>query len=281
MQVAASSLAMLEGLVEARSRRVELFRDVFLFHGALGYRIGSHPSGFSEAHRLAVVPLIFMLMPIKALLRKKADELIKPYIAEHLDGLSIASDDSLVSVIKAVADQYYISYMRRQDLGARLGLKKKGISDIRAGNPEAYRRMLTSQCGRCAICGVFFSGTREQTLDHVIPWHLVGDIDDGANWQILCSECNSGKREWFSSLQSAQALNWVYSIQSSALDMPTKETRYVALAHARGCSVPECKQTARSSQLQVVRRLSSGLAVADNVRIVCEHHLEARCLASA
>ncbi len=253
--------------------RVGLFREIFLFHGALGYRMGSQVSQFSEAHRLAVVPLVFTFLPIKALLRKKTDELIKPYIAEHLERLGVVPDEVLISVIKAVADQYYVSYMRRADLGARLGLRKRGISDLRAANPDVYRRILTFQCERCAVCGVHFSGTREQTLDHVIPWHLVGDVDDGANWQILCSDCNSGKREWFSSLQSAQAMNWLYSLPNSVLETPTKETRYVALAHARRCSAEGCKHSALSAVLHAVRRLPSGLAVADNVHVVCEHHL--------
>ena len=275
MQTAVSSLVTSGALADEATRdesaRIELFRRVFLFHGALGHRVGA-TFDFSESHRLAIVPYVFKFLPIKALLRKKHDELIKPYVYEHLQQLGVRTDEVLVSLVKAVADQYFTSYIRRQDTANRFGLRKRGIADVRAGNPDVYRKMLKMQRDRCAVCGVLFLGSREQTLDHVVPWHLIGDVEDGANWQILCEECNGGKREWFSSLQSAQALNWVYSLENGLLERPTKETRYVVLATARKCSVVECAHNARTSALVVERRFESGLAVVDNVRVLCEHH---------
>ncbi len=56
--------------------------------------------------------------------------------------------------------------------------------------PEQRRRQLTAQGGVCVCCG------RPITLetgeyDHVIPWELVGEMED--NGQMLCPDCNREK----------------------------------------------------------------------------------------
>jgi 5-methylcytosine-specific restriction endonuclease McrA len=253
---------------------VLLFKRVFL--RALGWTVpeaaaaGPPPT---EAERLRVVPLVFGLIPSRALVRAKRDERIKPHIREHLTYIGLAPDEGLIDIIKAVADQYYTT-QSEGSLGASVRPRKYGISDIKALNHKLYQQILKRQNRRCAICGIVLSRATEETLDHILPWRLVGDVPTGANWQILCQECNSGKQAWFSALQSPQAMNWVYGRHDQPIpsDRPTLETRYVVLAQYGICQSPGCALTPASSRLSLWKVHKSGLAIADNLSALCETH---------
>jgi hypothetical protein len=244
------------------------FKRIFIFHGALGGSaiLPNREDVPAEAERLRVVPLVFGLLPFSALDRPIGASIIKPSIRAHLTNVGIdPDDDELVDVLKGIADQLWKTSVGRGVAGSR----KKGIADLRLQR-SLYRHILSIQGRRCAICGVLFTGSVEETLDHMIPWRLLGDVPGGANWQILCDVCNSGKREWFSCLQSAEASNWIYGSRVSAT--VSREGRFVALASADGCEAGDCDATPRVARFFVERRILTALPVFDHLCVVCEDH---------
>ena len=133
--------------------------------------------------------------------------------------------------------------------------------------------MLTSQGRRCAVCGALFEAPGDETLDHTVPFRIIGDAPDGANWQILCPACNGGKAERLSALQSLEALNWTYRDASgSFVCTPSLRTRYVVLAQAGCCEYIGCGASPSTTQLMVQRISDTGLWVADNLHVRCQTH---------
>ncbi|HXJ23751.1 MAG TPA: protein kinase [Polyangia bacterium] len=205
-------------------------------------------------------------MPILALARRRPDDRIKPIIRTHLSELGVALDERLVGVLKQLADQYYDSVLREPYARQR----KMGIEGVRALRRGTYRALLERQANRCAVCGVPFAGGADETLDHILPWCLAGDPYDGSNWQILCPPCNRGKREWLSAWQSPQSLNWFYGTTDTLpTEVPSAEVRYLALALAGRCQSKGCTSGPTTSELVLVRRVDSGLAILDNLIVLC------------
>lgn len=243
-------------------RALERFAEIFIAHGALGGTASPEPPAAvsSEAERLSVVPLVFWLLPAAAFARATEMTLIKPAIREHLSVLGLDHGDAVVDVLKSIADQYW----RTDPSRGRRRPRKRGIADLRA-QPVLHSHILGRQQYRCAVCGISFRAGGE-SLDHMIPWRLVGDIPGGLNWQVLCTLCNLGKRDWLSALQSKEAANWIYRLPVP-LEMASPEGRYVTLAVRRTCEV--CGVGPDSAELNVMRRHTSGLAVFDNLAVRC------------
>ena len=262
---------LLSSLERLKSREtIASFRRLFAEHGALGY--GVEPpkgaDGLTEADRLTLVPLVFGLVPIRALLRERPDDKVKPLIIDHLTTLGVDADELLVDILKSVADQL-ASTWKSNAFSTGVPMKRKmQIADLRAlGHP--YRREMKRQMGRCATCGALFDGTREEQLDHVIPWRLIGDVRDGSNWQILCSECNTGKGSLLTTLLSPEAWGWLYVTKSTVFPhKPTPETRYVVLAQRAHCE--RCGRGPSEVHLEVAKATDSGLPVADNLIVLCD-----------
>jgi len=252
---------------------IRLLKKLFSCAGMSSLSIEGRAEDLSELERFSVVPLIFGLIPTKAFQRAKVTEPIKPFIREHFSALGVPMDEELIDVVKYIADRYY-STARSQSLRSRLR-----ISDLKALDYGAYRRLLLRQAERCAVCGVSFDGEAVEELDHKLPWRLVGDIPDGSNWQILCSLCNKGKKAWISSIQSRFAFNWVYDANISKDDVHL-ETRFVILAQRRECEDSGCRRTPETVRLYVVKRSDTGLAVADNLVVRCEAHIPQRTSAN-
>jgi hypothetical protein len=114
----------------------------------------------------------------------------------------------------------------------------------------------------------------DETLDHVVPFRLIGDVPDGSNWEILCGPCNTSKGNFVSSLQAAQAHNWIYSTDGGRfpVDDPSPETRFLVLSQAGRCTVPGCTVTPKKGQLFIRKVRESGLAIADNLVVRCTIH---------
>jgi hypothetical protein len=248
------------------------FEGTLRYHGALGYRDRSVGGPTSELTRLKIVPLVFGLLPTESLVRRGHDQLVKPSIRAHLMKLGAPANESLIDVLKSVADQIWSTW----PIGIRYGnascRRKRSIADLRS-NPSLYKKILTAQGGRCAICGKLFEAPGEETLDHIVPFRIIGDAPDGANWQVLCPACNGGKAECLSALQSLEALNWIYrDTVGNFVRTPSLRTRYVVMAQGRGCEHAQC--TARSSEVELlVQRISvTGLWVADNLHVRCPSH---------
>jgi hypothetical protein len=256
----------------AESSRIDLFVELFASHGALGAAVDARE--FSEEERMRVVPLVFGLMPRQALYRQTRDRLMKPLIREHLDAIGAPSDhETLVSLIKEVADQFVLTAC------PNAVRRKMTVADLRTRYGREYRRLRDRQQVRCGICGASLTD-HEEHLDHRIPFRLVGDVSDGANWQLLCGPCNVGKWSWFSALQPPASQNWLYGDvdlegrgEPTAQRMPLGLTlRYSVLAQRRQCEVAGCNRTPRESRLQIAVRHASGLSVIDNLKVLCEQH---------
>lgn len=257
-------------LVEPES--LQLFTELFVSHGTLGAAVGARE--FSEEERMRVVPLVFGLIPRQALYRSSRDRLLKPLIRDHLGAIGAPTgDETLVSLIKEVADQFVLT------AAPNAVRRKMTVADLRARYAREYRKLRDKQKLRCGICGVSLTDDEEH-LDHRIPFRLVGDVSDGANWQLLCGVCNIGKWSWFSALQPTVAHNWMYAdvdleerSQGGIRRMPVSLTlRYSVLAQRRRCEVLGCEQTPRDSRLHITLRHVSGLPVIDNLKVLCEQH---------
>jgi len=223
----------------------------------------------SEHERLQLVPLVFGLLPHASIHRQRLDERVKPAIRSHLGQLGVPLNEPLVNVLKEISDHYFEAVVRPDRSRAR----KLGLESVRALRRGAYYQLLERQAGRCAICGALLGTEAEETLDHIIPWALIGDPFDGSNWQLLCMDCNLGKREWLSVFQSPQALNWHYGIgDAPPVGEPTREARYIALATAGKCQARECTLRPREGKLLLRCRHQTGLAVVDNLVAFCERH---------
>lgn len=186
---------------------ISLFKDVFLAHGVLGFRdeiAFKRIEKVTELQKLRIVPLIFGLLPLKAFKLGRIKQPVKQAIADHLRNVGVLPDDTLLSVLKNVADQYSAT-----DTLSPRGFSKMGIANIRALQ-ASYKKLKSRQQGRCSACGARLLDECDETLDHILPYRLVGDIPDGANWQILCTPCNQGKSEYITSLQSREAHGWIY-----------------------------------------------------------------------
>lgn len=220
-----------------------------------------------EISRLRIVPLVFGLLPRPALLRPRYDIPVKPLIIKHLNALDVPADGRLVDVLKCVADQY------RRTLPGPERPRKWGIADAKASDMRVYRNLISRQCGRCVYCGAGFSGSVDESLDHVVPWRLVGDIGSGSNWQILCRDCNMGKSSFLSCAQSQESFNWIYSDDEKlSFDQPNLRTRFSALAQQGLCSELGCTENSRTSRLHVVPRIKDALSVVDHLKVICDVH---------
>lgn len=242
---------------------IELLIRVF------GTRDQGHAPRMSEWERLSIVPLVFGLLPEAALVRERPDQRVKPIIVRHLTSLGIAATDELVTTLKRLADQYFES-APRPPLPRR---QKLGVESVRALRLGTYSSLQARQGNRCAVCGARFGTGVLETLDHILPWRLAGDPHDGSNWQLLCDECNRGKREWLSALQSPQALNWFYGFAEEWPTRTTLETRYLTLVLAGKCQVADCDANPKTSRLELTKRLPTGLPVLDNIVVRCEQHV--------
>jgi hypothetical protein len=248
------------------------FEGTLRYHGALGYRDGPLSGPATELTRLNVVPLVFGLLPVEALVRRSPDQLVKPSIRAHLAKVGVPTRESLVDVLKSVADQLWSTWPMSIRYGNARCRRKGSITDLRA-NPFLYKKMLTSQGRRCAVCGSSFEAPGDETLDHTVPFRIIGDVPDGANWQILCPSCNGGKAERLSALQSLEALNWAYSdATGSFVRTPSLRTRYVVLAQAGRCECTGCGARPNTTRLLVQRISETGLWVADNLHVRCQTH---------
>ena len=238
-------------------------------HGVLGHRRSIRSVPLTELEKFQLVPLVFGLMPRAACISRKPELPIKPVITSHLQALGITPDALLLDILKSVCDQFWET---RKDNTPRYVRQKYGMRDIRA-MPQAYQVLRTKQAGRCSLCGVDLR-TAVETLDHIVPYRIIGDVPDGSNWEIQCDTCNNSKGNYLSSLQAIHAHNWIYNSSFSAfpLDIPPPETRFLVLAQAGGCTVPGCTATPKSDVLHIRKARDSGLAVADNLIVRCTQH---------
>jgi 5-methylcytosine-specific restriction endonuclease McrA len=260
-----------------------LMRRHLLRHGVLGMGDATIPA-LGETEKYQIIPLIFALMPAAGVTDRSYDTKIKPLIRRHLESMNVCYDDELVSIVKSLCDQYFSTSFDQRRIR---GIKKLSIADLRVHGQ--YSQIAKRQYYRCGICGLNFKDGGTETLDHIVPWRLIGDVPDGSNWQILCLECNNGKSNLFSSLMARDALNWIYSAESRNGETPSDSTtpgiydgrsssfvsnrlRYIVLARDERCTEPGCFADAKSSRLFVEQIHPTGLTLYDFLATKCSKH---------
>jgi 5-methylcytosine-specific restriction endonuclease McrA len=246
---------------------VEYLKAHLCAHGALGTYRALRAVPLTELEKFQLVPLVFGLMPSSAYTNRRPDAAIKPLIETHLTTLGLPRDQLLTDVLKSVCDQFWET--RRDGSGRRLK-RKYGMRDVRPMT-RMYRALVDRQRSRCALCGATLTRSNE-TLDHIVPFRLVGDVPDGSNWQILCQACNGAKGNYVSSLQATHAYNWVYSTDTVPIATPPAETRFLIYAQAGRCTADGCAVTPTTGALFIEKIRDTGLAVADNLTVRCAAH---------
>jgi len=245
---------------------IHAFKTLMLRHGALG-RGDSSLERPNHSDIRNIVPLVFAYIPEGSIRPRPADLRIKPIVRAHLSSLGIGEDDELVSIIKSLSDQYYATSNFNEFAKPR----KFSMSDIRAIG--AYQWLVQRQNSRCALCGFSFRDHGGETLDHIIPWRLIGDNQDGSNWQILCAGCNSGKSSHLTHLMLLASMNWVYGKTLNLSDEEySNQVRFSVLSRDGRCTSPGCNATPLNSSLRLVKSIGSGLGLYDFFTTRCEIH---------
>lgn len=244
---------------------VSRFRNFLLRHGVLGSGDLSMPP-LSHEEKFEVIPLIFGYMPEKAVKDRSFDLRVKPIIREHFESIGLTADDELVDIVKTICDQFYSTSPKNL-----LRRRKFTINDIRANRMHA--ELLHRQNHRCTICGIDFRRSGGETLDHVIPWRILGDVRDGSNWQILCAECNAGKSSTISHLLMAESRNWAYGTHDGdGIDNHNNRLRFAVLSRDGKCMQPGCNLGPKETHLSVIRMVQTGLHVYDHYSTWCAEH---------
>lgn len=242
------------------------FKNLMLKHGVLGYGLPNIPE-VSEIDRFKILPMVFGFMPEAAIRNRKYDKKIIPIIRAHLEELNISYDDELLQIIKFLCDQYYSTSPNLSQ-----GRKKKfQISDIRS-NRFMHQKIFERQNGRCHICGTLFNHLNYETLDHIIPWRLIGDVQDGSNWQFLCAQCNTSKAINISYLQMPESLNWSYT-SSDTDSLITNKIRYAVLCRDRRCMHIGCNGNYKNNELTVCKTSEHSSFLFEFLEARCPDHL--------
>ena len=248
---------------------LDALKSLLLYHGVLGYRDDVRGRDVRDLERLPILPLVFGLLPASVLaspIDPTNFQPAKPVLAGHLTSLGIDVEDLLLDVLKSLADQW------ARTRPGNVRRRKYSVTDIRA-LVAPYRTLRLRQNGRCRYCGRELAAS-DEALDHIIPFRLIGDVADGANWQLLCSDCNLGKGEFLTTLAMPVAYNWVYSFNEKDLTEVRIRTRWVVLAQRGKCD--DCGVGPDTAQVYVAPRRKGDAFIADLLTVVCAGHLEAR-----
>ena len=135
-------------------------------------------------------------------------------LKDNPEGLDIAEIRALVPgsegeehFNRRLRDLYPVYYIERTRAGTRTVYKY-----IKKWKPEEYiyenitkkqrARILHKAGGRCQMCGrTIDSDGVKLHVDHKIPKKWGGNSDDDNLW-VICSDCNEGKKHYFSSFNS-------------------------------------------------------------------------------
>lgn len=243
--------------------------DVLDRHGARGFQPTPGPT-HSELDRWRAGRTIFRLLP-STTLQMRPGSGFRPVIREHLTALGLSSTERAELVLKSVAEQLINT---NAELCARLNRKPKvkmGVSHVRANGK--YQTLARRQSNRCATCGIALDAADSVELDHVVPFSIIGDVFDGANWRLLCGRCNLGKHSFMSSWFTPDAWGWIADAgHVPAAASATLRTRYSVLASTGRCESAGCDATAQTSELRVEPRVVDAFWTAQNLRVACARH---------
>jgi 5-methylcytosine-specific restriction endonuclease McrA len=221
----------------------------------LSKSLGTLPASIErEVSDRARFRILFTLLPADLLFEEPPIEQ-KPLIAEHLIAMGIEPSASLVSAVKCVCEHF-----QRK----RSASRKFGINDVYVRFPQVYRQLMQRQNERCCYCGAQLIYGDNATLDHIWPFHLGDDPNDGANWCFACALCNRGKGEFPTYSLTGAGVNWISPNERNEL---TAKARFATFARDRRCVV--CSTGPDTTVFCVVKKIDSGCWVLDNLKTVC------------
>tara|TARA_B100001250_G_scaffold400158_1_gene410372 strand:+ start:1139 stop:1909 length:771 start_codon:yes stop_codon:yes gene_type:complete len=150
---------------------------------------------------------------------------------------------------------------------------KYKIDTVRERHPTIYNEILQAQQQRCVFCGYQFEEDEmDSHLDHILPYNLGGDCQDGSNWQILCRDCNEGKGSLFTVLQHRGRHDWIYHLKRWYPEAEDRENwrRFRLFVLIRDGRCNDCERGPDQVQLHSVN-LTSGLSISSNMTCLCEN----------
>ena len=140
------------------------------------------------------------------------DEMSDSVFRKQLQNRLRSSDNQMLSIKTIVRDK--IGCLLSDDEASKVleyliaNIRKKN-SRITYGDNVRLKK-LAMQKNRCNICGTKINLSNSE-LDHIIPWHLVGDELHEDNLQMLCKECNRRKSK-----------NVTYNLKMFLINKPSK-----------------------------------------------------------
>lgn len=133
---------------------------------------------------------------------------------------------------------------------------------------DEYQVIEERQYLRCRLCGTTLDREARPHVDHIIPVSL-GGKSEFSNYQILCQECNLGKKDLIGWIMGAPFL-LAYDDRISA------KLRYCVLTRFdASCSVSACDEDSSTARLEVVPLVppqNGGRLIFDNLRTLCSVH---------
>lgn len=195
----------------------------------------------------------------QAAIDEKAAELEQRLLLKCVPDLRLEGDDEVVRFLAEV-----LGYSPPQELVEAVRIKRRGPGVTQ----QEWNELEKTQAYRCAICGRRLCNESSPHLDHVIAVAL-GGVSFLSNYQILCADCNSGKR----ALQG-----WVSAQPFLSADRPSGgrslRLRYAVLARCQGqCQRHGCDHTVEESELmlhQVIPTSRGGRWIFDNLLAFCQ-----------
>lgn len=151
---------------------------------------------------------------------------------------------------------------------------KYQIGVVRMKHPRIYSEILQAQNHRCVFCGQLFEDGENMHLDHILPYNLGGDDSaKGSNWQLLCPDCNEGKRDLFTVRQYHGRQDWIYSLKNwyPETERPDNWRRFRLIVLVRDGECIDCARGPDQVQLTPINP-GSGLSIPSNMICVCAEY---------
>lgn len=189
-------------------------------------------------------------------------------VAEEMAGLLRARVSFLVRAAGFTTERqvgrYLAELLKRHPTDQELALSRRAKRRIRLTEAEKIE-LEKAQCDRCKLCGKFLDSLARPHVDHIVPLAQGGE-DSFSNLQLLCSECNLGKKDLSS---------WLLGIPYQSEERSSR-LRYVVLSRAGGrCAVADCDALSENSELELMSRVPlarGGRWVFDNLTVMCIDH---------
>lgn len=167
-------------------------------------------------------------------------------------------------VSPAQVERYLTELLGREPVESEVNLTVRVSRSLRLNEAERIA-LERRQNDRCGLCGRWLSLSASPHVDHMVPLGQ-GGADTMDNLQLLCAECNLGKRD---------SISW-HLVVPYQVNAPSKKLRYAVLARAAGrCGAVGCGASSAEDGLYLSTRISrshGGRWVFDNLWALCSSH---------